>query len=77
MNDNKQTAIARHELALKDRRSMTVSGVKEIVSFDEHRHVLPILQYGKNLIISFLLIHSDASCMHVCARLCAFLSFSH
>ena len=35
MNDNKQTAIARHELALKDRRPMTVSGVKEIVSFDE------------------------------------------
>ena len=36
MNETKQMPIAaRHEFCVKDRRNMTVSGVKEILSFDE------------------------------------------
>lgn len=36
MNETKQApSVARHEFCVKDRRSMTVNGVKEIVSFDE------------------------------------------
>ena len=36
MNEMKQPqSVTRHELCLKDRRNMTVSGVKEILSFDE------------------------------------------
>ena len=36
MNEMKQPqSVTRHELCLKDRRNMTVSGVKEMISFDE------------------------------------------
>ena len=36
MNDNKSVPpVTRHEFCVKDRRMMTVSGVKEILSFDE------------------------------------------
>ena len=36
MNEMKQPqSVTRHELCVKDRRNMTVSGVKEILSFDE------------------------------------------
>ena len=35
MNDNKQTTGARHELCMKDRRGITVNGVKEVLGFDE------------------------------------------
>lgn len=36
MNEAKQMpSVARHEFCVKDRRTMTVSGVKEILSFDE------------------------------------------
>ena len=36
MNENRMTPPAtRHEFCVKDRRSMTVNGVKEIISFDE------------------------------------------
>ncbi len=36
MNESKQVpSVVRHEICLKDRRSMTVSGVKEILSFDD------------------------------------------
>lgn len=36
MNENRMTPpVVRHEFCVKDRRGMTVSGVKEIISFDE------------------------------------------
>ena len=36
MNESKQTpSAARHEFCVKDRHTMTISGVKEIISFDE------------------------------------------
>lgn len=36
MNEMKQPqSITRHEFCVKDRRSMTVNGVKEILNFDE------------------------------------------
>lgn len=36
MNDSRSTPpVTRHEFCVKDRRVMTVSGVKEILSFDE------------------------------------------
>ena len=36
MNENRMTPPqTRHEFCVKDRRTMTVSGVKEILSFDE------------------------------------------
>lgn len=36
MNEMKQPQnVTRHEFCVKDRRNMTVGGVKEIVSFDE------------------------------------------
>lgn len=44
MNESKPIPSAvRHELCIKDRRSMTISGVKEILSFDEQSvHLLTV-----------------------------------
>jgi sporulation protein YabP len=50
MNDMKQPqSTVRHELCVKDRRTMSVSGVKEIISFDEQN--VRMLTVGGELVV--------------------------
>ena len=50
MNESKQTpSAARHEFCVKDRHTMTISGVKEIISFDEQN--VRMLTVGGELVV--------------------------
>ena len=50
MNDMKQPqVVSRHEFSVKDRRAMSISGVKEILSFDEQN--VRMLTVGGELVV--------------------------
>lgn len=50
MNDNRPNiGTVRHELCIKDRRTVTVSGVKEMLGFDEQ--TVRVLTVGGELLI--------------------------
>jgi len=50
MNDMKQPqGVSRHEFSVKDRRAMSISGVKEILSFDEQN--VRMLTVGGELVV--------------------------
>ena len=50
MNDIKQPqGVSRHEFSVKDRRAMSISGVKEILSFDEQN--VRMLTVGGELVV--------------------------